>query len=102
MASATNWQNLKVANRRRKENEKTKRRNMEKMKLSEINLSLEFISMCFFIIGICTLVGFVSGQYLFYMELSIFGIISFVVLDLFQIILVKEFTKDKQGGGEEK
>lgn len=65
----------------------------DEMKISEINISLPFISACLVFFAVCGLMAIITKQVILWTNLLIFGIIGFIVIDLFQIIFFKEIRK---------
>jgi len=59
------------------------------MKISEINISPLFISGCLITFLFCGIMA-MKGEIILWINLFIFGIIGFIIIDLFQIIICKE------------
>ena len=66
------------------------------MKLSEINVSPLFISFCTIFFLFCGIMAIINNQMYFWIALCIFGLIGFIIVDLFQIILIKELCVEQQ------
>ena len=65
------------------------------MKVNEIEITLKFLIGCLIIIIISMTIGFISGNLLFSMVSSIFGILFFIILELIGIELKENKSKEE-------